>query len=128
MEKNYIFTDWSKCTFPPADPPRPTLTPSTLEVKEGTSVSLKCSAPAPCLSHPPTLTWTPSLGHSQETLEENQDKTKVKTSVVTFTASQLHHRQEISCTAVYNQQDGSTESSVSTSLTADISCEFICHL
>uniref|UniRef100_A0A8C4F6Q9 Ig-like domain-containing protein n=1 Tax=Dicentrarchus labrax TaxID=13489 RepID=A0A8C4F6Q9_DICLA len=103
------------------DPPRLTLTPSTLEVKEGTSVSLKCSAPAPCLSHPPTLTWTPSLGHSQETLEENQDKTKVKTSVVTFTASHLHHRQEISCTAVYNKQDGSTESSVRTSLTADIS-------
>uniref|UniRef100_A0A8C4GFT5 Ig-like domain-containing protein n=1 Tax=Dicentrarchus labrax TaxID=13489 RepID=A0A8C4GFT5_DICLA len=106
------------------DPPRPTLTPSTLEVEEGTSVSLKCSAPAPCLSHPPTLTWTPSLGHSQETLEENQNKTKVKTSVVTFTASHLHHRQEISCTAVYNKQDGSTESSVSTSLTADISCPF----
>uniref|UniRef100_A0A8C4HG46 Ig-like domain-containing protein n=2 Tax=Dicentrarchus labrax TaxID=13489 RepID=A0A8C4HG46_DICLA len=103
------------------DPHRPTLTPSTLEVEEGTSVSLKCSAPAPCLSHPPTLTWTPSLGHSQETLEENQDKTKVKTSVVNFTASHLHHRQEISCTAVYNKQDGSTESSVSTSLTADIS-------
>uniref|UniRef100_A0A8C4F4M6 Ig-like domain-containing protein n=1 Tax=Dicentrarchus labrax TaxID=13489 RepID=A0A8C4F4M6_DICLA len=103
------------------DPLRPTLTPSTLKVEEGTSVSLKCSAPAPCLSHPPTLTWTPSLGHSQETLEENQDKTKVKTSVVTFTASHLHHRQEISCTAVYNKQDGSTESSVITSLTADIS-------
>uniref|UniRef100_A0A8C4F4L5 Ig-like domain-containing protein n=1 Tax=Dicentrarchus labrax TaxID=13489 RepID=A0A8C4F4L5_DICLA len=92
-----------------------------LDISEGTSVSLKCSAPAPCLSHPPTLTWTPSLGHSQETLEENQDKTKVKTSVVTFTASHLHHRQEISCTAVYNKQDGSTESSVRTSLTADIS-------
>ncbi|XP_051251011.1 B-cell receptor CD22-like, partial [Dicentrarchus labrax] len=57
----------------------------------------------------------------RETLEENQDKTKVKTSVVNFTASHLHHRQEISCTAVYNKQDGSTESSVSTSLTADIS-------
>uniref|UniRef100_A0A8C4H789 Ig-like domain-containing protein n=1 Tax=Dicentrarchus labrax TaxID=13489 RepID=A0A8C4H789_DICLA len=124
MEKNYIFTDSSKCTFPPDDPPRPTLTPSTLEVEEGTSVSLKCSAPAPCLSHSPTLTWTPSLGHNQETLEENQDKTKVKTSVVNFTASHLHHRQEISCTAVYNKQDGSTESSVSTSLTADISCPF----
>ncbi|XP_075962978.1 sialic acid-binding Ig-like lectin 13 [Anarhichas minor] len=101
-------------------PPRPTLTPSALKVKEGTSVRLTCSAPAPCLSHPPTVTWTPDLGESVETLQENQDKTKVKTSVVTFTASQNHHGKTISCTASYNQQDGSTESAV-TSLTADIS-------
>ncbi|XP_049902731.1 sialic acid-binding Ig-like lectin 13 [Epinephelus moara] len=105
-----------------ADPLRPTLTPSTLEVKEGTSVSLTCSAPAPCLSHPPNLTWTPGLGDSQETLQENQDKTKVQTSVVNFTASlHLHHGKTISCTATYNKQDGSTESAVSTSLTANIS-------
>ncbi|XP_037642062.1 B-cell receptor CD22-like isoform X3 [Sebastes umbrosus] len=104
-----------------ADPPRPTLTPSTLKLKEGTSVSLMCSAPAPCLSHPPTLTWTSGLGDSQETLQENQDKTKVKTSVVTFTASHHHHGKTISCTAVYSKQDGSTESTVRTSLTADVS-------
>ncbi|XP_040899683.1 sialic acid-binding Ig-like lectin 13 [Toxotes jaculatrix] len=79
-----------------ADPPSLTLTPSTLEVKEGTSVSLNCSAPAPCLSHPPTLTWTPNLGNSQETLQENQNKTKVKISVLTFTVSHLHHGKTIS--------------------------------
>ncbi|XP_030250474.1 cell adhesion molecule 4-like [Sparus aurata] len=101
-------------------PPTPTLTPSTLKVEEGTSVSLKCSAPAPCLCHPPPLTWSSSLGHIQESLQENQDRTKVQTSVLTFTASHLHHGKEISCTAVYNKQDGSSQSA-STSLTADIS-------
>ncbi|XP_030267428.1 sialoadhesin-like isoform X2 [Sparus aurata] len=102
-------------------PPTPTLTPSTLKVEEGTSVSLKCSAPAPCLSHPPALTWSSSLGHIQESLQENLDRTKVQTSVLTFTASRFYHRLEISCTAVYNKQDGSSQSSVRTSLTADIS-------
>ncbi|CAI5662116.1 unnamed protein product [Oreochromis niloticus] len=103
------------------DPPSPTLIPSTLEVKEGTSVSLMCSAPAPCWSHPPALTWTPNLGQSQETLQENQDKTKVKTSVMSFTASHLHHGNKISCTAVYRKQDGSPDVTAETSLTPDIS-------
>uniref|UniRef100_A0A669EF18 Ig-like domain-containing protein n=1 Tax=Oreochromis niloticus TaxID=8128 RepID=A0A669EF18_ORENI len=102
-------------------PPSPTLTPSTLEVKEGTSVSLTCSAPAPCWSHPPALTWSPNLGQSQETLQENQDKTKVKTSVMNFTASHLHHGNKISCTAVYQKQDGSPDVTAETSLTPDIS-------
>ncbi|KAL3980387.1 mannose receptor, C type [Sarotherodon galilaeus] len=102
------------------DPPSPTLTPSTLEVKEGTSVSLTCSAPAPCWSHPPALRWTPNLGQSQETLQENQDKTKVKTSVMSFTASHLHHGNKISCTAVYQKQDGSPDVTAETSLTPDI--------
>nr|XP_046254496.1 cell adhesion molecule 4-like [Scatophagus argus] len=106
---------------PPDDPPTPTLTPPTVRGVEGTSVSVKCSAPAPCLSLPPALTWTPHLGDSHETLQENQDKTKVKISTLTFNASHLHHRQNISCTAVYTKQDGSTESSATTSLTADIS-------
>uniref|UniRef100_A0A671WGL0 Ig-like domain-containing protein n=1 Tax=Sparus aurata TaxID=8175 RepID=A0A671WGL0_SPAAU len=91
-----LFIDWSKCTFPPDVPPTPTLTPSTLKVEEGTSVSLKCSAPAPCLSHPPALTWSSSQGHIQESLQENLDRTKVQTSVLTFTASHLHHGKEIS--------------------------------
>uniref|UniRef100_A0AAZ1WYX1 Ig-like domain-containing protein n=1 Tax=Oreochromis aureus TaxID=47969 RepID=A0AAZ1WYX1_OREAU len=101
--------------------PSPTLTPSTLEVKEGTSVSLTCSAPAPCWSHPPALTWIPNRGQSQETLQENQDKTKVKTSVMNFTASHLHHGNKISCTAVYQKNRGSPDVTAETSLTPDIS-------
>ncbi|XP_040021256.2 sialic acid-binding Ig-like lectin 14 isoform X2 [Gasterosteus aculeatus] len=100
-------------------PPRPTLTPSALKVEEGASVSLRCSAPAPCLSHPPTVTWTKGLGDIVETLQENKDRTKVLTSVVTFTASHKHHGETISCEASYHKQDGSAESAAT--LTADVS-------
>ncbi|XP_023131965.2 B-cell receptor CD22 [Amphiprion ocellaris] len=103
------------------DPPAPNLTLSPLEVKEGSSVSLTCSAPAPCQTLPPTLTWTPSLGDVQEQLQENVDKTKVKRSVLTFTASHLHHGQIISCTVVYKKQDGSRDASERRSLTAAVS-------
>ncbi|XP_030014380.1 B-cell receptor CD22-like isoform X3 [Sphaeramia orbicularis] len=103
-----------------ADPPKPTLSPSELEVEEGASVSLQCSAPAPCPSLRPTVTWTPSLGTSQETLMENQDKTKVIKSVLNFTASHLHHGQRFSCTAVYRREDNRDVSSVSEELTARV--------
>ncbi|KAM9512241.1 B-cell receptor CD22-like isoform 7-T9 [Salvelinus alpinus] len=98
-------------------PPTPTLTPATVEVREGTSVRLICSAADPCPSLPPTLTWSPSLGRSEEGLQENQDKTQVKTSSLTFTASYLRHEQKISCTALYKQQDGKNVKSPETTLT-----------
>ncbi|XP_071253849.1 sialoadhesin-like isoform X2 [Salvelinus alpinus] len=101
-------------------PPTPTLTPATVEVRDGTSVSLICSAAAPCPSLPPTLTWSPSLGRSEEGLQENQDKTQVKTSSLTFTASYLRHEQKISCTALYKQQDGKNVKSPETTLTVTV--------
>ncbi|KAK7887006.1 hypothetical protein WMY93_026627 [Mugilogobius chulae] len=85
-----------------AAPPILKLTPPTVSVSEGESVSVQCSAPVPCLSLPPTLTWSPVLGHIQETLQEQQDKTYVKVSTLTFTASHLHHKNNITCSAVYS--------------------------
>uniref|UniRef100_A0A3P9L888 Ig-like domain-containing protein n=1 Tax=Oryzias latipes TaxID=8090 RepID=A0A3P9L888_ORYLA len=115
--KSVIF--FRQCIFLPDVPPSPTLTPPAQEVKEGTSVSLTCSAPASCLLHPPSLTWTPKLAHSQETLKENQDQTKVQISVLNFTASHLHHGKRITCTAVYWKHGGSNVS-VNSSLTAAV--------
>lgn len=107
-------------TFLPDNLPSPILTPSTLEVKNGDSVSLTCSAPAPCQSQPPNLTWTPKFFDNQKTLQENHDTTSVRTSILNFNASRQNHGQ-ISCIAVYTKQDGNQDVSFSTS--ANILCK-----
>uniref|UniRef100_A0A4W5PIF4 Ig-like domain-containing protein n=1 Tax=Hucho hucho TaxID=62062 RepID=A0A4W5PIF4_9TELE len=82
-------------------PSSPILTVSG-EVKEGTPVSLNCSAVAPCPEHPPELTWTlPTQFTPEKQLHENPDQTKSVLSTVTFTPSYLHHEKNITCTAVY---------------------------
>ncbi|XP_031652690.1 vascular cell adhesion protein 1-like isoform X2 [Oncorhynchus kisutch] len=92
---------WIK-EFPYLDlPSSPILTVSG-EVKEGTPVSLNCSAVAPCPEHPPELTWTlPTQFTTENQLQENPDQTKSVLSTVTFTPSYLHHEKNITCTAVY---------------------------
>ncbi|XP_064816777.1 B-cell receptor CD22-like isoform X2 [Oncorhynchus masou masou] len=82
-------------------PSSPNLTVSG-EVKEGTPVSLNCSAVAPCPEHPPELTWTlPTQFTTENQLQEYPDQTKSVLSTVTFTPSYLHHEKNITCTAVY---------------------------
>ncbi|XP_020364394.2 B-cell receptor CD22-like [Oncorhynchus kisutch] len=82
-------------------PSSPILTVSG-EVKEGTPVSLNCSAVAPCPEHPPELTWTlPTQFTTENQLQENPDETKSVLSTVSFTPSYLHHEKNITCTAVY---------------------------
>ncbi|XP_071270371.1 myelin-associated glycoprotein-like isoform X2 [Salvelinus alpinus] len=82
-------------------PSSPIITVSS-EVKEGTPVSLNCSAVAPCPEHPPELTWTlPTQFTPENQLQENPDQTKSVLSTVTFTPSYLHHEKNITCTAVY---------------------------
>ncbi|XP_056142034.1 sialic acid-binding Ig-like lectin 10, partial [Lampris incognitus] len=95
--------------------PNPTLTPSRVEVLEGTSIHLTCSAAAPCPSQLPTLTWTPDLGEAEE-----KPVTQAVTSVLTFTASHLHHGQKISCTALYHLQAGKSDLSLTGSLTVSV--------
>ncbi|XP_045066271.1 B-cell receptor CD22-like [Coregonus clupeaformis] len=82
-------------------PPSPIITVSG-EVKEGTAVSMNCSAVAPCPEHPPELAWTlPTQFTPENQLQENPDQTKSVLSTVTFTTSYLHHEKDITCTAVY---------------------------
>ncbi|XP_064176314.1 B-cell receptor CD22-like [Anguilla rostrata] len=90
-------------------PPKPKIPIKRVEVMEGTSVSLSCSAAAPCPKLPPNLTWTPRLNDSVEHLQENEDQTKFVSSVLTFTASHLHHGQKITCRALYTLQKRDTQ-------------------
>uniref|UniRef100_A0A3B3RZD8 Ig-like domain-containing protein n=1 Tax=Paramormyrops kingsleyae TaxID=1676925 RepID=A0A3B3RZD8_9TELE len=104
-------------------PPSPQVTINRDIMKEGDSgdsVTLTCSAPAPCPSLPPTLSWTPRLSDSVTVFQENDDHTKNGSSVMTFTASHLLHKQEVKCTAVYRLQADNSERTSLTSVTLKV--------
>ncbi|XP_064159732.1 sialic acid-binding Ig-like lectin 10 [Anguilla rostrata] len=98
-------------------PPKPKFIPERVEVMEGASVNLSCSAAAPCPKLPPNLTWTPRLSDSVDQLQENEDRTKSVFSVLTFTASHLHHGQKITCRALYTLQQEDIQKTTEASLT-----------
>ncbi|XP_055759820.1 myelin-associated glycoprotein-like [Salvelinus fontinalis] len=105
------------------NPSKPTLSPETVNVMEGTTVNLICSAAAPCPSLPPTLTWTPTLSDSVEDLQETPNR--VITSLLNFTASHVHHGEKITCTALYKRQAGKSDKSSKTYLTVAVLCKLI---
>ncbi|XP_059195060.1 sialoadhesin-like [Centropristis striata] len=95
--------------------PSPSITPSSLEVEEGTPVRLNCSAVAPCPILPPALTWTPTIGD----VEENPE-TEFMTSAISFTASELHNGQRLVCAALYSRQSASSPFETDTNLTLQV--------
>jgi len=70
---------------------------------ENTTVNLSCSAEAPCPEQPPTISWSyiPNSAHITTQLQEKPDKTQLVFSHMTFKASYLDHRKNISCIATY---------------------------
>ncbi|XP_048842391.1 B-cell receptor CD22-like [Brienomyrus brachyistius] len=92
----------------------------SVTLREGDSVTLTCSAPAPCPSLPPTLSWTPRLSDGITVFQENDDHTKHVSSVMNFTASHLHHKQEVKCTAVYSLQANNSERTSYTNVTLNV--------
>ncbi|XP_051969307.1 B-cell receptor CD22-like [Xyrauchen texanus] len=96
----------------------PNLTPNDLqEVMENTTVNVSCSAEAPCPKEPPTLSWTnipkPAINTNQ--LQEKPDKTLSVFSQITFKASYMDHRKNISCTVTY-PRNTSNDTTVETTM------------
>ncbi|KAK2869937.1 hypothetical protein Q8A67_024329 [Cirrhinus molitorella] len=85
-------------------PQLPELKPSEPKyVMEETTLSLSCSAEAPCPKEPPTISWSniPKSAHITTQLQEKPDKTQFVISNMTLKASYMDHRRNISCTATY---------------------------
>ncbi|XP_048030328.1 uncharacterized protein LOC125257720 [Megalobrama amblycephala] len=87
------------------------------EVMEETTVHLSCSAEAPCPKQPPTISWSyiPESAHITTQLQEKPDKTQSVFSHMTFKASYMDHRRNISCTAKY-PRNTSNDSTVETTV------------
>ncbi|KAL1248810.1 hypothetical protein QQF64_022128 [Cirrhinus molitorella] len=103
-------------------PEFPNLTPTHLQaVMEETTVNLSCSAEAPCPKQPPTISWSniPESAHITTQLKEKPDKTQSVFSHVTFKASFMDHRKNISCIATY-PRNISNDSTVETTMTLHV--------
>ncbi|XDV47025.1 hypothetical protein PO909_016775 [Leuciscus waleckii] len=96
-------------------PQPPELKPTVRKVMENTTVSLSCSAEAPCPKQPPTISWSniPESAHITTQLQEKPDKTQSVFSNMTFKASYMDHKKNISCTATYPRKT-SKDSTVET--------------
>ncbi|XP_048031010.1 myelin-associated glycoprotein-like isoform X2 [Megalobrama amblycephala] len=101
------------------DSPQPLiLKPTDLkDVMEETLVNLSCSAEAPCPKQPPTISWSyiPESANITTQLKEKPDKTQLVFSHMTFKASYVDHRRNISCTAKY-PRNTSNDSTVETTV------------
>ncbi|XP_051738791.1 sialic acid-binding Ig-like lectin 12 [Ctenopharyngodon idella] len=102
-----------------SDSPQPLiLKPTDLkEVTENTTVNLNCSAEAPCPKQPPTISWSnnPESANITTQLQEKPDKTQSVFSHMTFKASYMDHRRNISCTVTYPRKT-SNDSTVETTV------------
>ncbi|XP_033964675.1 sialoadhesin-like isoform X2 [Pseudochaenichthys georgianus] len=85
-------------------PPSPTIEiPGDL--KEAESVTVTCSAPAPCPHSPPKLTWTLQQD-PPNTMEENPDRTFTTKIQKTLTLTDQHDGFNITCSASYPVNEG----------------------
>ncbi|KAI4806884.1 hypothetical protein KUCAC02_017677 [Chaenocephalus aceratus] len=85
-------------------PPSPTIEISG-DLKEAESVTVTCSAPAPCPHSPPKLIWTLQQD-PRNTMEENPDRTFTTKIQKTLTLTDQHDGFNITCSASYPVNEG----------------------
>ncbi|XP_051537774.1 B-cell receptor CD22-like isoform X2 [Myxocyprinus asiaticus] len=106
MEPNKVFRATfvnSPINISVSDVPMPLELTPLQEVMEETTVSVSCSAEAPCPKQPPKLSWSniPKSAIITTQLQEKPDKTQSVFSQITFKPSYMDHRKNISCTVTY---------------------------
>ncbi|XP_068179343.1 myelin-associated glycoprotein-like [Antennarius striatus] len=98
---NQLKYDFQSSVFISFQGSHPIINIAPSRVMIGTQVRLTCSALVTCPFLRPTLTWTPRIGHVEEVMEPT-----MITSIMHFTASQLHSGLRFQCSVVYWRQDG----------------------
>ncbi|XP_034067886.1 sialic acid-binding Ig-like lectin 14 isoform X1 [Gymnodraco acuticeps] len=87
-------------------PPSPRINISNLDdLKEAESVTVTCSASAPCPHSPPKLTWTLQQ-NPPNTMEENPDRTFMTKIQKSLTLTDQHDGFNITCSASYPVNQG----------------------
>ncbi|XP_033988254.1 sialic acid-binding Ig-like lectin 14 [Trematomus bernacchii] len=102
-------------------PPSPTIEiPGDL--KEAESVTVTCSAPAPCPHSPPKLTWTLQQD-PPNTMEENPDRTFTTKIQKTLTLTDQHDGFSITCSASYPVNEGKDVKTAEETKSLHVSCK-----
>ncbi|XDV24447.1 hypothetical protein PO909_028616 [Leuciscus waleckii] len=81
------------------------------EVKEGSSVNLRCSTKIFCSSRPANLTWSSSPEHllnESVTQQQRQEQTELISDLI-FTVTHRHHLANFTCTVTHQLQDQVTK-------------------
>ncbi|KAI9542793.1 hypothetical protein NQZ68_016096 [Dissostichus eleginoides] len=102
-------------------PPSPRINISNPgDLKEAESVTVTCSAPAPCPHSPPKLTWTLQQ-NPPNTMEENPDRTFTTKIQKTLTLTDQHDGFNITCSASYPVNEGKDVKTTEETMTLHVS-------
>ncbi|KAK9975609.1 hypothetical protein ABG768_020853, partial [Culter alburnus] len=99
-------------------PPKPTVSlfedqqkvTKETEVKEGSSVNLRCSTKIFCSSRPAVLTWSSSPEHllKESVTQQRQSETELISDLI-FTVTHRHHLATFTCTVTHQLQQNITK-------------------
>ncbi|KAL0962421.1 hypothetical protein UPYG_G00339830 [Umbra pygmaea] len=116
----YNFIETVKITHTDA-PPKPQLIPMS-NITVGDKLRLRCSAPAPCHTLPPSLTWNSDHGGfvESELQEKGEDGLTTVSSTLVLHPTPINDRKTVSCSALYQLQPVGAYKKTQTNLTLNV--------